>query len=85
MLFGDSVPDVGAPPPQGSTTPRISALRYRRQGSVRGWHQPASCEASSDDTSVDLTCGDGGPVYTVTASDSDEDDDEDAAINLIVH
>lgn len=47
--------------------------------------EPASCEAASDDTSVDLTCGAGGPVYSVIASDSDEDDDEDAAINLIVH
>lgn len=47
--------------------------------------EPASCEATSDDTSVDLTCGAGGPVYSVTASDDDADDDEDAAINLIVH
>jgi hypothetical protein len=39
---------------------------------------------ASDETSADLTCGEGGPLYTVTASDDDADDDVRAAINLIV-
>jgi hypothetical protein len=48
--------------------------------------EPASCEVTAeDDTSADLTCGAGGPLYTVTASDDDDDDGERAAINLIVH
>lgn len=47
---------------------------------------PASCEvAASDEVSADLTCGAGGPLYTVTALDDDADDDEPAQINLIVH
>lgn len=47
--------------------------------------EPASCEVTaSDDTSADLTCGEGGPLYTITASDDDADDDVRAAINLIV-
>ncbi len=50
-----------------------------------GQLETADCETvSSEETSLELSCGAGGPTYTVTASDSDEDDDEPAFVNVLV-
>lgn len=46
---------------------------------------PDACEATVDDeTSLDLTCGAGGPVYDVRASDEDAADDDSTRVNVYV-
>lgn len=43
------------------------------------------CETtSSDETNLELSCGAGGPVYTVSASDSDDLNDDTAFVNVLV-
>ena len=53
-------------------------------GAHLGNLDPGSCSETSDEASAELTCGDGGPFYTVDATDGDADDDEDAFVNVLV-
>jgi hypothetical protein len=47
--------------------------------------ETGDCDAPvNDETDLQLTCGAGGPVYDVSASDDDADDDEPSRINVYV-
>lgn len=55
------------------------------EGAHIGQVVEADCETtSSDETNLELSCGAGGPVYTVSASDSDDLDDDTAFVNVKV-
>jgi len=47
--------------------------------------ESGDCSRELSETSVDMTCGAGGPVYTIEARDSDGDDDEEAFVNVLVY
>jgi hypothetical protein len=54
-------------------------------GAHIGTVRPGDCEeVSSDETSAELTCGAGGPVYQVFANDADADDDESSFVDVLV-
>lgn len=54
-------------------------------GAHIGTVRPGECEeVVSDETDLQLTCGAGGPVYDVSATDDDADDDEESRINVYV-
>lgn len=47
--------------------------------------ETGECEAPvSDDVELQLTCGVGGPVYEIAATDTDDVDDEESRINVYV-
>lgn len=62
----------------------ISASTAGEAGHI-GKIRPGTCETdSSDETSAELTCGDGGPVYMVHAVDGDADDDDASFVDVLV-
>lgn len=47
--------------------------------------ETGDCETTaSDDVSVELSCGAGGPVYTVSADDGDDGDNDVSFVNVLV-